>query len=119
MNIFRLFQNKKGKKMYENMLQNAPNCTIQKFFFVEACPQTPPNKRMATPRVTRRFAACHSPSPPESSPPLANPAYAHGLLLSNIFEGICARRIHSGRQLIVCSTLNVYALQNLLGGKND
>ena len=105
--------------MYENMLQNAPNCTIQKFFFGEACPQTPPNKRMATPRVTRRFAACHSPSPPESSPPLANPAYAHGLLLSNIFEGICARRIHSGRQLIVCSTLNVYALQNLLGGKND
>ena len=122
MNIFRLFQNKKRKKMYENMLQNAPNCTIQKFFFGEACPQTPPpppNKRMATPRVTKRFAACHSPSPPESSPPLANPVYAHGLLLSNIFEGICARRIHSGRQLIVCSTLNVYALQNLLGGKND
>ena len=118
MNIFRLFQNKKRKKMYENMLQNAPNCTIQKIFFGEACPQTRPNKRMATPRVTRRFAACHSPSPPESSPPLANPAYAHGLLLSNILKG-CAGKIHSGRQLIVCSTLNVYALQNLLGGKND
>ena len=94
---------------------------FKKFFSVKHAPKPPPppNKRMATPRVTRRFAACHSPSPPESSPPLANPAYAHGLLLSNIFEGICARRIHSGRQLIVCSTLNVYALQNLLGGKND
>ena len=42
MNIFRLFQNKKRKKMYENMLQNAPNCTIQNFFSGEACPQTPP-----------------------------------------------------------------------------
>ena len=28
--------------MYENMLQNAPNCTIQKIFFGEACPQPPP-----------------------------------------------------------------------------
>ena len=41
MNIFRLFQIKKRKKMYENMLQNAPNCTIQIIFFGEACPQTP------------------------------------------------------------------------------
>ena len=29
----------------------------------------------------------------------------------------CALRIHSGRQLIVCSTLYVYALQNLSRGQ--
>ena len=28
-------------KIYENMLQNAPNCTIQKNVFGEACPRTP------------------------------------------------------------------------------
>ena len=36
MNIFRLFQNKKKE---ENMLQNAPNCTIQKFFSVKHAPK--------------------------------------------------------------------------------
>ena len=41
MNIFRLFQNKKRKKMYENMLQNAPNCTIQKNFSVKHAPKPP------------------------------------------------------------------------------
>ena len=41
MNIFRLFQNKKRKKMYENMLQNATNCTIQKFVFGEDAPKPP------------------------------------------------------------------------------
>ena len=64
--------------MYENMLQNAPNCTIQKKFM----PPNPPSNRLATPR----FAACHSPSPPKSWPTLANPAYVHGLLLRNLFE---------------------------------
>ena len=62
------------------MLQYAPNCTIQKKNFGEACPRTPPSKRMATPRVA---------SPPQkknSWPPLANPAYAHELLLRNLFE---------------------------------
>ena len=49
------------------MLQNAPNCTIQKI---------------------------------DDPPPLANPAYAHELLLRNLFENPKA-----GRQLIVCSTL--------------
>ena len=38
MNIFRLFLK---QKTYENMLQNAPNCTIQNFFLGEACPRTP------------------------------------------------------------------------------
>ena len=54
MNIFRLFQNKKRKKMYENMFQNAPNCTIQKIFFGEACPQTPP-----PPQQTHGYATRH------------------------------------------------------------
>ena len=56
------------------MLQNAPSCTIQKYFFGEACPE-PLSKRWAT--------RC---KPPKSWPPLANPAYAHGLLLRNLFE---------------------------------
>ena len=46
------------------------------FFFSEACPE-PPSKRLATPRV---------PSTQKSWPPLANPAYAHTLLLKNLFE---------------------------------
>ena len=62
-------------KIYENMLQNAPNCTIH-FFFRRSMPPNPPSKRMATPRVA-------SPPPQKKilSPPLANPAYAHELLL--------------------------------------
>ena len=61
------------------MLQNAPNCTIQ-IFFRGSMPPNPPSKRMATPRVA-------SPPPKKNSwPPLANPAYAHELLLRNLFE---------------------------------
>ena len=63
------------------MLRNAPNCTIQNNFFGEACPE-PPSKRMATPRV----ASPHPPPKKNSWPPLANPAYAHELLLRNLFE---------------------------------
>ena len=65
------------------MFQNAPYCTIQKNFG-EACPRTSPSKRMATPRVV-------SHPPPQkkiSCPPLANPAYAHELLLINLFENL-------------------------------
>ena len=60
------------------MLQNAPNCTI-KFFFGEACPRTP----------LANAWLCHAsqaPPPNNSWPPLANPAYAHELLLRNLFE---------------------------------
>ena len=47
----------------------------------------PPSKRSATPRVASRFAACNSPSPQTSwATPLANSAYAHGLLLRNLFQ---------------------------------
>ena len=65
------------------MLQNAPNCTIQKFFFGEACPRTP--------YQTHGYATRRNPPPPpthkkNSWPPLANPAYDHELLLRNLFE---------------------------------
>ena len=68
-------------------------------------------------QVASRHATC--PAPQKVGPPLANPAYAHGLLLRNYLKR-SARRIHAGRQLSVCSTLYVYALQNLFSGqKND
>ena len=55
------------------MLQNAPNCTIQNIY-LGSMPPNPPSK----------------PPPPQkknnSWPPLANPAYAHELLLRNLFE---------------------------------
>ena len=55
------------------MLQNAPNCTIQKFFWGEAYPRTP-------------LANAWQAPPPKVGPPLAKPAYAHGQLLRNLFE---------------------------------
>ena len=64
------------------MLQNAPNCTIQKIFSWKHVPEglNPPSKRLATPRVAI--------STKKSWPPLANPANAHGLLLKNLVEEI-------------------------------
>ena len=82
------------------MLQNAPDCTIPKRISGKHAPK-PPSKRMATPRV-----ASPPPKKKNSWPPLANPAYAQIYL-----------RIHPGRQLIVCSTLYVYALQNFFKGQ--
>ena len=65
------------------MLQNAPDCTIQNFFFGEACPRIP----LANAWLRK---ASQAPPPPQkkknSWPPLANPAYAHELLLRNVFE---------------------------------
>ena len=37
-------------KIYENMLQNAPNCTIKFFFSGKHAPE-PPSKSVAKPRV--------------------------------------------------------------------
>ena len=63
------------------MLQNAPNCTIQKIFFGESCPGTPQPCGL-------RHASQFLPPPPikNSWPPLANPAYVHELLPKNLFE---------------------------------
>ena len=52
-----------------------------KIFWGGSMPPNPPSKRMATPRV-----ASPHPPPKNSWPPLANPAYAHELLLRNLFE---------------------------------
>ena len=53
---------------------------FKKYFSGKHAPE-PSSKRMATPHVA-------SPPPPKknSCPPLANPAYAHELLLRNLFE---------------------------------
>ena len=59
-------------KIYENMLQNAPNCTI-KIFFRGSMPPNPLAKAWIRP-------------PNNCCTPLANPAYAHELLLRNLFE---------------------------------
>ena len=59
-----------------------------------------------------RHATCPA-SQKVAPPPLANPAYARGLLLRT-------RRIHTGRQLIVCSTLYMFMHYKMfLGAKND
>ena len=55
------------------MLQNAPNCTIQK-----TCPRTP----LANAWLPHAWQASNN----NSWPPLANPAYAYELLLRNLFE---------------------------------
>ena len=86
------------------MLQNAPNCTIKNFFFSgkhSPGPETPVAKSWL----------CHASQAP---PPqiivglLVNPAYAHELLLRNMF-------VNPPWQTVDCvySTLYVYALQNL------
>ena len=65
------------------MLQNVPDCTIQKFFG-EACHRTPLAKAML-----HASQALHPPPPKKKNiswPPLTNPAYAHELLLKNLFE---------------------------------
>ena len=58
------------------MLQNAPF----KFFFGEACPRTP------LANACLRHASQAPPPKKKSWPALANPAYAHELLLRNVFE---------------------------------
>ena len=50
-------------------------------FFSATYASEPPSKRVAMPCV-----ASPPPPPNNSWPPLANPAYAHELLLRNLFE---------------------------------
>ena len=74
--IFRLFESKKFMKICAKTHQIAP---FKNNFSGNYAPE-PPSKRMATPRV-------ESPPPKKNNwPPLANPAYAHELLLGNLFE---------------------------------
>ena len=55
------------------MLQNAPNCNIKKKTLGYPTRRKPPRGMQLT-------------RPPKKLPPMANPAYAHGLLLRNLFE---------------------------------
>ena len=57
------------------MLQNAPNCTIKKKNYWGSIPPNP-------------LANAWLRQPLKKLPPLANPAYANGLLLINLFEGM-------------------------------
>ena len=63
------------------MLQNAPNCTIKKKISGKHAPEPP----LANAWLRH---ASQGPTPPKKNswPPLANPAYAHELLLRNLFE---------------------------------
>ena len=58
------------------MLKNAPNCTIKIFFSAKHASEPPSKPRVASP----------PPSKKNSCPHLANLAYAHELLLRNLFE---------------------------------
>ena len=49
------------------------------FFFRESMLPNPPSKRVA-------YHASQAPPPNNSWPPLANPAYAHELLMRNLFK---------------------------------
>ena len=62
------------------MLQNTPDCTIQKKIR-GSMPSNP-----LTNVATRRKPPPPPPKKKNSWPPLANPAYAHELLLRNLFE---------------------------------
>ena len=86
------------------MLQNASICTIQKKIS-GSMPPNPPSKRIATPRVA-------SPPPKKRVGPPWQILHAPMNYYWEIYLGI-----HPGRQLIVCSTLYVYALQNLFRGQ--
>ena len=72
---FKTFESKKFMKICSKTHQIAPF----KIFFSGNQAPNPPSKRLATPRVA---------STQKSWPPLANPAYAHTLLLENLFEEI-------------------------------
>ena len=84
------------------MLQNAP----LNFFFGEACPRTPLANAWQVP-------------PPQKKKIIVGPPWQ---ILHTPMNYYCEiyLRIHPGRQLIVCSALYVYALQNLFSRqKND
>ena len=101
MNIFRFLSSKKIMEICFKTHQITPFKKIEL-----------PSKLLATPRVARRFAACHPPSPPPW-----RILYTPMDYYKEIYLKRCARRIHADRQLIVCSTLYVYVMQNLFRGK--
>ena len=94
----------------KNLWKYAPKRTRLhhwKFFFRGSMPSNPPSKRMATPRVA---------SPPHPPKKIVGPPWQILHTPMNYYWEIYLR-LHPGRQLIVCSTLYVYALQNLFKGQ--
>ena len=92
-------------KVKKKLWKYAPNCTIKNFFIREACPRTP----------LANAWLCHVSQPP---PPPNNSCPPWQILHTpmNYYWEIYLR-IHPGRQFIVCSTLYVYALQNIFRGQ--
>ena len=79
-----LFHMKSYCLLFQTIRKRDPKtfpANIQKKIFGEACPQTP----LANAWLRH---ASQAPPPPKKivGPPLANPAYAHELLLRNLFE---------------------------------
>ena len=64
MNIVRLFK----VKNYENICSKTQQIAPFKKISRKSMLPDPPSKRLATPRVASRFAACNSPSPSKSCP---------------------------------------------------
>ena len=100
--IFRLFESKKFMKICSKTHQIAPF----KKNFGEACPRTP----LANAWLRH---ASHATPPPKK---IVGPPCQILHMPMNYYWEIYLR-IHPGRQLIVCSTLYVYALQNLFKGQ--
>ena len=89
------------------MLQNAPNCTIPKKILGEACPRIP--LANAWLHHASQVASRHATRPAQKKlPPPWQILHTPMDYYYEIYLRRCARRIHSGRQLIVCSTLYVY-----------
>ena len=73
------------------MLQNAPDCTIQKTFSGKNAPKPPSKLEAVVDEYMCKLGNWmirRKPPPPKKiiAPPLANPAYVHELLLRNLFE---------------------------------
>ena len=89
------------------MLKNGPICTIQKNFLGEACARTP---------LANAWLPHASQAPPPKKNKIGGLPWQILHTPMNYYRGIYLR-IHPGRQLIVCNTLYVYALQNLFRGQ--
>ena len=81
------------------MLQNAANCTVEKFFsgntknLLANARGVRGHKHLVCNTLVLAYATRRKPPPPKKNKktkkqlaPLANPAYAHELLLRNVFE---------------------------------
>ena len=89
------------------MFQNSPNCTNKFFFSGKHAPEPPP-----PPGANAWHSHASQAHPPPKQNKIVGPPWQILQTPMNYYWEIYLR-IHPGRQLIVCSTLYVYALQNL------